>query len=171
MSDPGDRTVVRRGTAADIDFVRTLAAEVASHSVPSGRAPRPAAIRVHIAEATALLASHLDGDRIVLLIAERGGQPAGYLVLDLDDLEATTGEIQAAIVDIAVRPEDWGRYVTHHLVGTAAELARQRGRAHLVGTITAANRRALVTARRIGFEVERHQVVLRLDPRGGARGG
>jgi len=154
---------VRRGEASDIEFVDELANESVEYSVPAGRTPDRQLLAERIRSGLAALADHLADDRFVVVIGEVGPERVGYLILDLADREPTTGEPQAVIVDIAVRRVAWGRYVTHRLVREAARLAEDRGLGYLVGTISASNQRALRTAQRIGFAVERHQVVMRLS--------
>jgi GNAT superfamily N-acetyltransferase len=153
---------VRRGEAPDIDFVIALADESVDYGVPAGRTPDRVVLATRTRDGLAALADRLDDDRFVVLIGEVGSEPVGYLILDLVDREPTTGEPQALIVDIAVRRAHWGRYVTHRLVREAARLAEGRGLGYLVGMISASNQRALRTAERLGFSVERHQVVMRL---------
>ena len=153
---------VRRGGTSDIVFVIELASELVGYSVPGGRTPDQGLLATRIRDGLVALADRLADDRFVILIGEVGAEPVGYLILDLADREPTTGEPQALIVDIAVRRSDWGRYVTHRLVREAAHVAERRGLGYLVGMISASNQRALRTAERLGFTVERHQVVMRL---------
>lgn len=143
-------------------FVDGLANESVEYSVPAGRIPDRQLLAERIRSGLAALTDRLAEDRYVVLIGEVGPERVGYLILDMADREPTTGELQALIVDIAVRRSDWGRYVTHQLVREAARLAEGRGLAYLVGMISAENQRALRTSERLGFAVERHQVVMRL---------
>lgn len=153
---------VRRGEAPDIEFVNELANASIEYSVPAARIPDGPVLAQRIRSGLAALTERLADDRYVVLIAEVGPERVGYLILDMRDREPTTGEAQALIVDIAVRRSDWGRYVSHRLVREAAAQAEARGLAYLVGMISASNQRALRTAQRLGFDVERHQVVMRL---------
>lgn len=153
---------VRRGESSDIEFVNELAETSVEYSVPTGRIADRQLLAERIRSGLAALSDRLADDRYLVLIAEVEPERVGYLILDTGDREPTTGELQAVIVDIAVRRSDWGRYVAHRLVREAALLAEGRGLAYLVGTISASNRRALRTAQRLGFAVERHQVVMRL---------
>ena len=155
---------VRPGSIEDLAFVSELASDSVTHGIPATRAVAPAAVREYVRAGASRLEAWLRRPDFALLVAERAGEPVGYLMLDLADREPSTGERQAFIIDLGVRRDSWGRYVPHRLVEAAARLAAARGLDYLVGVVSAGNRRALVTSRRLGFEIERHQVVRLVRP-------
>lgn len=155
---------IREASAADAAFVRDLAAESIVHSIPSTRRIDPTVAQHHARESFARLDEWMSRPDSVALIAERGGEQVGYILLDVAETEVTTGERQAFIVDMAVRRSDWGRYVARRLVEAASRVAASRGVPYLVGLISDTNPRALRTATMaLGFEIERYQVVRRTD--------
>ena len=163
MGSHGSITV-RPGSREDLAFVSELASDSVTHGIPATRAVAPDAVREYVRASTSRLEAWLRRPDFALLVAERAGEPVGYLMLDLADREPSTGERQAFIIDLGVRRDSWGRYVPHHLVEAAARLAVDRSLDYLVGVVSAGNRRALVTSRRLGFEIERHQVVRLIRP-------
>lgn len=105
---------------------------------------------------------------LVVIVAreDETGRPAGYLLLETDEVEKSTGEPQSAIHDLAVEPDFWGRRVVHLLVESAAKETAGRGLRFMIGEVTASNRRTYLQALRLGFEVERHQIVMHCGPEG-----
>ena len=160
---------VRQARLEDVPWVRDLAVRSVGHGIPATR-------RIPLAEVQAQARRHLsdleltfqaDPTFLVLVASDRAtGQRLGYLMLDLAHREASTGEPQAMIHDLAVEPEHWGRGVAQALVGRAARIAHGHGLDSLVGEVTAGNRRPLVNALSMGFAVERYQISARCGPEG-----
>jgi ribosomal protein S18 acetylase RimI-like enzyme len=87
--------------------------------------------------------------------------PVGFLLLDLDHVMISTGERQSFIVNLAVRPGHWGRYVGQTLVKEAARLTARRGLRYMSSQVSASNRRSVVSAQRAGFQIESYQMTAR----------
>lgn len=106
---------------------------------------------------------------VVILVAvdtQREAHRAGYLILELTRVEETTGESQSHVYDVAVEQHYMGRYVAHRLVREAARVSHQRGLRFMSANVTAANERALLTALRMGFQIERYSLILACGPEG-----
>lgn len=136
--------------------------------MPPGRAATDAEVQARAAQALEDLEPLLFGGDLRVLVATEG-QPEtrlGYLILDLGHVEGSTGERQSLIHDLAVTPEHRGRGVVEGLVRRAAQLTGQQGLLYMTGEITACNRAAMTGALRLGFTIERHQVVIGCSPEG-----
>lgn len=160
---------VREARLDDIPWVRDLAVRSVVFGVPVGRDIPNAEVQAHVRRTLADLEFTFRRDPAFrILVAENPdtGERLGYLMLDLAHQEASTGEPQAMIHDLAVEPRNWGRYVVHRLVRRAAQTAHERGLRYMIGEVTADNRRTLVQALRLGFVLERHQIVMQCGPEG-----
>lgn len=151
---------VRPATAADIPWVRALLLDSCVYTVSEFRDLSNEKIREQRAAAQTDLEGMLTRTDFVILIADEAGQQTGYLILQFDVIESTTGEPQAYIYDIAVAPEHWGSKAYRALMLHAIKLAAWRGYRFLSGTITASNRRSLLAAQRLGCQIERYEMVV-----------
>jgi ribosomal protein S18 acetylase RimI-like enzyme len=134
------------------------------HGIPRTRTVEPETVQARAREVLGGLDRMLATDGFRILVAESDGERVGYIMLDFRAEEASTGERQCLIHDLAVRRDHWGRFVVHRLIAAAEEEAAARGLPYLVGEVSASNKRALGTALRgLGFDVERHQIVKRID--------
>ena len=160
------KILIEQANDADLDFVRELAVRSVHHGIP----PTRRADRHEVEEKTRTLLENLprmirrDYFRLFIARDTDRGCSAGYLMLVLDQVEGSTGEKQALIHDLAVSEEYRGKYVVDRLMEKAEEEARKEGLSYVVGEISAGNRRPLVYAtRRLGYQVERYQIVKVLD--------
>lgn len=81
-------------------------------------------------------------------------------MLDLDQVEGSTGEKQSLIHDLAVEKEYWGKFVVDLLMAEAEVITKKKNLMYIVGEVSTNNRRALIYAtRRLGYTTERHQIV------------
>ena len=160
---------VRPATVADIPAVRSLAIESIVWGVPHTRSIDP-----HVVQASARAQlEHLEFTldlrkdfKILVARDEAGDCIAGYIMLDLREVESSTGERQCLIHDLAVRRDYWGRFVVHRLMETAVEVTVSAGLQYLVGEVSASNQRTLGTAlKAFGFEIERYQIVKKVEPK------
>jgi ribosomal protein S18 acetylase RimI-like enzyme len=155
-------------TPADLDFVRELDVASMATSIPHTRAVDAEAVRA------AARAAWDDADtrralaaQYVTLVAEQVGDDGaprriGFLRLDLDAVEPSTGEPQGFIQQLAVAPEAWGAGAAQALVRHASALCAERGLRYLVGVVSTSNERTLrVALGALDFEVERYQIVRR----------
>jgi GNAT superfamily N-acetyltransferase len=84
-----------------------------------------------------------------VLLAERGGEPAGYL-LHAPGFDPDLGGRVLSVVDLFVRERFRGQGVGRALVGAAAERARARGLHALAWWVREANPRAIAFYERLG---------------------
>lgn len=152
---------VREATESDFRFVRRLAPEAILHTVPYTRATPNSAVAARVRENFREMTESREEDTL-FLIAYRvdNDRPMGYLVLQLDDVDGGTGDRQSNIFDLAVDPRYWGTPAVRHLVHEAARRTAQAGLSHMSGEITAHNQRTYLQALRLGFELERFQIVM-----------
>lgn len=159
---------VRPATLADVPAVRQLAIESVTFGIPHTRDVDPSKVRaltrkaLENLEITLRLQPHFH----ILVAEDVGRHPViGYIMLHTAEMEGSTGERQVFIHDLAVRQDYWGRRIVNRLINAAAEVTRSLGMKYLVGEVTASNERTLGTATRgLGFEIERHQIVLKVEP-------
>jgi len=158
--------IVRKAGLADISFIRKLAVESVSHGIPHTRDVSVDDVRRSTKEALKDLEIEFRMRKnFVIFVAEDldAKELAGYIMLDLAQVEKSTGEPQSLIHDLAVRQDYWGKYVVHKLVDAARRETHERGLRYMVGEVTTANRRTVVQAQRLGFEIERYQIVMKCD--------
>jgi GNAT superfamily N-acetyltransferase len=84
-----------------------------------------------------------------VLLAERGGEPAGYL-LHAPGFDPDLGGRVLTVVDLFVRERFRGEGIGRSLVGAAAERARARGLRALAWWVREANPRAIAFYERLG---------------------
>lgn len=160
------RVEVRLAQPADRAWLGRLRQESAVYGIPYGRSIPNRAVQ---ARSRASLEQLWQAEDVEILVAvDQQGQRLGYLILLSHQLEPSTGEAQAVIYDLAVEPRHWGTRVVRELVQEAARRTAAKGLAYLVGEVSADNQRALQKALRLGFQVERHQIVMGCDPTGSA---
>lgn len=160
---------IREARLEDIPWVRDLAVRSVVFGIPGGRDIPNAEVQAHVRRTLEDLEFTFRSDpsfRVLVATDAATGERLGYLMLDLSHEEASTGERQSLIHDLAVEPAHWGRYVVHRLVRRAAQVTHAKGLRFMIGEVTADNRRTLVQALRLGFEVERHQIVMQCGPEG-----
>lgn len=159
---------IRRAQASDLPFIAGLTLETCDQSIPEGRDISNEAVRARVgqkldAELEAMLARKRE---VAMLVAVEGNEPIGFLILELNLVEETTGERQTHIFNMAVRSDSLGKRVDRALVREAAQITHRRGCRFMTGRITATNERALQAALMQGFELERCQVVMACGPEG-----
>ena len=158
---------VRRGRRGDLGFIRELLVESLTESIPDRRDIPSQQIRDR-ATAEIDLEDMLSRRReFAFLVAVIGETPAGFLILELNQMEETTGEMQTLVYHFAVAPQYLGLRVDRRLVTEAAKLTHSRGCRYMIGRVSASNRRAMLSALRQGFELERVQLVMACGPEGG----
>lgn len=158
---------VRDASDADLRFMRKLALDSALHGIPYGRKVSNSAVKARIRESIARIVP--DRDTIILIAyLEETSKPIGYLILELGELEGSTGEPQSMIYDLGVHPKYWGTPAVRHLVNEAARRTAKAGLDYMVGEVSAHNERTYLQALRLGFELERFQIVMACNEEGPA---
>lgn len=160
---------VREARLEDVPWIRGLAVRSVIYGISTARDIPEADVQDHVRRTLADLEFTYRRDptfRILVAEDSATGERLGYLMLDLAHEEASTGEKESLIHDLAVEPKHWGRYVVHRLVKRAAQVTHEHGLRFMIGEVTADNRRTLVQALRLGFEVERHQIVMQCGEEG-----
>ena len=100
-------------------------------------------------------------DTAVLIAFDQDTDKAiGYLILDLDAIEGSTGERQSYVHDLAVQQKHWGTRAVSLLVKAAAKRTASEGLRYMVGDVSAHNDRTYLQALRLGFELERFQIAM-----------
>jgi len=164
---------IRPATLQDVPTIKRLTLECADLGIPDNRDIPNETVR---ASAEQFLG---DLDRLiyrrrqaaVLVAVDRAKADAvvGFLILEFNQIEETTGESQSFIYNMAVEPAYFGKYVGHKLVWEAAKISHQHGFRYMTSRVTASNERALLSAIKLGFEIERYQLTLACGPEGRAR--
>lgn len=160
---------IRGASAADRDFVLTMADRLVSFDVPAFRSKAEfaegdrralAAWFEHLQDDSPAVAQSAKADE-ALFIAELDGQPAGcaYLVTLVDFF---TERPHAHLSVLAVTAEAEGRGVGSALLDYSQAWARQRGSDHLTLNSLVSNARARAFYERRGFAGEYIRYVLPL---------
>lgn len=156
---------VRDATDRDMRFVRRLAVDSALHGVPYGRSITNAAIKARVRDSVAKIEPN-DETTILVAYDEENEKPMGYLILELYCIEESTGERQSLIYDLAVHPKHWGTPAVGELVREAARRTARAGLQYMIGEVSAHNDRTYLQALRLGFELERFQIVMACSEEG-----
>lgn len=156
---------VRIAEESDLEWVRLRVLESSAYSIPYSRDVESRLVR---------LAAEEDFDRVlaerenmVFLIAENSEKERmGVLILNLNHTSDATGERQSLIEDLDVEPRFWGSPAVNRLVHRAAQVTAENGLTYMVGHVAVGNRRTLLKAQRLGFEIERYHMVMGCEPDG-----
>lgn len=157
---------IRRGRLKDLTFIRSLAVNSVKYGIPATRLISVEEVQKHTIQSLEDLEMVLYSPDFALIIAEdmEMKKPVGYLMLDLNEIESSTGERQSMIHDLAVEKEYWGKFVVDLLMAEAEEITRKKKLRYIVGEISSSNKRPLIySTRRLGYTIERHQIVKVLD--------
>lgn len=162
---PGESAyTVRPARPGDQLFILVLNGKVTPFTLPAGRDLDPREVASRYLDVYLGLDIARD-PRLLVLIAETGGLPVGYLMLKLGYSDEITGERIGYIYDLAVEPEHWGRRATQRLMREAEARLHADGVALMLGDISADNPRAVKTAvKSLGYAIEGHRRARRLKP-------
>jgi len=161
---------IRPATLQDVSTIKRLTFESADLGIPANRDIPNETVRA--------CAEHFLGDldrliyrkrQAAVLVAVDRDAVVGFLILEFNQIEETTGETQSFIHNMAVDRNYFGKYVGHKLVWEAARVSYQHGCRYMASRVTASNERALLSAIKLGFEVERYQLTLACGPEGRAQ--
>ncbi|MGM9993017.1 MAG: GNAT family N-acetyltransferase [Candidatus Bruticola sp.] len=95
----------------------------------------------------------------VFVAKNKAGQIVGHIAANLDVTDFLTGEKQAWIFDLAVKPEYRRRGVGNRLIAAVEASALERGLTHIGLTVTCCNTGAISLYREAGYQNERVQMV------------
>lgn len=161
---------VRRARITDIPFIRRLTLETLEFGIPEERDISNKQVKINSLPFLQDLETFLHRKKdVAFLVAaddEKDDQPVGFLMLEFNHVEDSTGEPQTYVANLAVDPEYWGRYVVNLLVREAAKLSGQKGYKYMSSKISASNQRTVLQALRLGFQIERYQMTLACTPEG-----
>ncbi|MFA5503832.1 MAG: GNAT family N-acetyltransferase [Vulcanimicrobiota bacterium] len=94
------------------------------------------------------------------------GAVIGHILLLGGQTDSVTEIQQAWVYDVSVRRDWWGRGVGRKLMETGERFAQELGIQYVGLGVTAANRRAVGFYEELGYQVERVQMVKKLQPEG-----
>jgi len=159
---PMENFVVRLGHETDVPVLRDLAKKVWSVNLSPLRASSKDFIETGADQFFGVVAKN---KAFTILILEESDtqEVAGFLILMLDFVEPLTLEKETYFMDVVIDPKYWGKSLWKPLFKRAEEMARERNNGYLLAMITASNERSLATFKSWGFEIERYQVLKRLD--------
>ena len=146
--------VVRRGDERDHGFVRDLGRRTATSSVSAVRIARHDDVIYSLDR----LADFVFGRRHAALIAEREGEPVGFLLLLYDMPDEVTLTQQAFVAYTAVEPHARGSGVGRALMVAAEAHARAEGLGYLSLMVTEDNAPARKLYDDAGFVTERRMM-------------
>ncbi len=142
---------IRNAVAADRAFIEGLGKQTVMDSVSALRDPDPVAVVENFDRLLEIVETHGH----LSLIAECDGVAAGF-VLVLDSLpDEVTGDDQAFVAYMAVRPEHRGRGVGRALLERAEDEARRKGTPYISLMVTEENLAARTLYERAGYRSER----------------
>jgi ribosomal protein S18 acetylase RimI-like enzyme len=145
---------VRAGGERDRRWVYDLGRRTAPSSVSEFRIPDPKALDASFDR----LFEFAFGQSHVLLVAEEGGAPLGF-VLFLDRLlDEVSGSVQAFVVYVAVEPYARRRGIGKALMLAAEEAARERRLGYVSFMVTEDNLEARELYAHLGYRTERRQL-------------
>lgn len=160
---------IRRAQLGDVDFIRRLSLEMVGQGIPEGRDIPTETVQEMAHQSLQELEHWILSKRdFAILVALDQGTPVGFIILEFHHVEESTGEKQSFIFNLAVDSKAWGKYVGHKLVWEAAKISHQRGYRYMTSKVTASNQRALLSAIKLGFEIERYQLTIACGPEGPA---
>ena len=165
--------VVRRARMFDLPFLRRLTLETVTFGIPEGRDIPNAEVKKNVVpyldDLEVMLHRKQDVAVLVAVDDEREDRPVGFLILEFNHVEHSTGEPQSFIANLAVEPDYWGKYVGSHMVREAAKVSGQKGYRYMTSQISASNRRTVMQALWLGFEIERFQMTMACTPEGNVK--
>lgn len=160
-----DTVTVREAQDCDMEWLRYRVLESSAYSIPICRDVPNATVRAAAEEDFERVLA--DREHMVFLVAQnQQGERMGLLILNLNHTSDATGERQSLIEDLDVDPAYWGTPAVSRLVHRAAQVTAEHGLQYMVGHIAVGNRRTLLKARRLGFEIERYHMVMGCDSTG-----
>jgi diamine N-acetyltransferase len=145
---------IRRANPADAEMLAQLAARTFYDAFASSNTPESMQAYMSAAFNLQGIERELADPRSKFLIAEVGGEPAGYARLYKGEIpECVTGPDPLEIVRLYVEQRWWGSGVGRALMQTCLDEARQSGHRTIYLGVWEQNHRALAFYRKWGFEI------------------
>ncbi len=163
---------IREATAEDHAWLKRLIVKSSVYGVPYGRDIPNQVVKAKARQgAQEVIARSVSDPNFQALIAfdVESGDRLGYYFLDYSHIEPSTGEPQSHIFDMGVEEDYWGSQTGPSMVKDAAKRTGRAGLRYMRAEISADNRRSLLKAMRMGFELERYQLVMACTPEGRAK--
>lgn len=164
---------IRRARLTDREFIRRLSLEMVGQGIPENR-DIPTSLVLERAEASLheldqWILRKRDFAVLIAIDTHKDNLPVGFLILEFHHIEESTGESQSFLFNMGAEEAYWGRYVGHALVSEAARITHQRGYRYMTAKVTASNERALLSAIKLGFDIERYQLTMACGEQGPVR--
>jgi hypothetical protein len=158
---------VRPGTEEDLPFIKELALWACEFSVSKIRNTPIHKVRACMEQVISMIPQIALSMPLHFYILEEVETKikVGYMILLVNQLEASTGEKQTMIQDYALAPQYHGKHLWRLFLLKAEEVALENENFYLSAFITAENKTSLVVAEKFGGQVERYQVTKKLSPR------
>ncbi len=164
---------IRPAQLSDVATIKRLTLETADLGIPENRDIANETVRAeaehHLGSLDRLIYRRREAAVLVAVDHAKDDEVVGFLILEFNQIEETTGERQSFIYNMAVDSRYYGKYVGHKLVWEAAKVSYERGFRYMTSRVTASNERALLSAIKLGFEIERYQLTLACGPEGRAK--
>ncbi len=154
--------IVRAGTVRDWSFIQQLALDSIYYSMSPIRGASKEHMVNYRRQCMSGFWAWVQRSQSKIFVAEEK-ERVGYLILNDRTTEELTGGTQAWIMDIAVKPEYWGRGVGGKLLEKAEEHCRENGIKFIGLAVTTANHRAVSLYESIGYQEERKLMVKKLQ--------
>ena len=151
---------IRPAVEKDIDNVVKLAEDMVANSVSPFRDANLEEVKAYRRKDLELLKFSIKNPSIGIFIAETpAGEFLGHVIIVTGQMESTTGEKQAWVFDLSVKPDRWRSGIGKILMAHAEEFARKRKMKYIGLRVTSCNEQALKFYLNQGFAEERKDMV------------
>lgn len=152
-----------RAEKKDLSDIINLSVEVVSCSMsPQRQNDLVKAEKIRRDDMAALYWQISKGNMAVFIAKNAENKIVGHVVAKLDMVDFLTGEKQAWVLDLAVKPEYWSCGLGQKLMEAVETAALGVGVKYVGLTVTCANRRAADFYKKMGYQDERVQMVKEL---------
>lgn len=151
------KIIIREARKEDFASIRKIALETTLHRESLSPIRDPSAAAERQRDRYAQLADHglasfpADWDPAAFVAVDEDGKLLGYVLVAAGAKDDFTGEQQAYILDIAVRPERRGQGIGTKLMEKAHDYAREKGLRYIGLTVATGNENALNLYRKLGY--------------------
>ncbi len=160
-----DGITICRADKGDVESILKLASDLVFPSLSSFRKNNlNFARRVRRDDLSTINSLILSDDAAIFVAKDRRGRVVGHIIARLDSRDYLTGDRQAWIFDLSVRPMFWGKGIARRLTEAVELTAMSKGIGYIGLTVTCSNTRAVHFYNRAGFQNERCQMVKKLEP-------